>query len=72
MATTEVRFEDTGTNEASYGLVPKTDELVSDAADDLVIALIARERLAQRTGDSLSIEDSMRALGVDPVEFDLE
>jgi hypothetical protein len=59
-------------NAASYSLVPDTEELVSDEADDLVIALLARERLARGTDHSLSLEDSMRSLGVDPADFGLE
>jgi hypothetical protein len=46
--------------------------LASDEADDLVAELVAQERLATSSpGASLSLEESMRALGVDPSEFDL-
>jgi hypothetical protein len=53
-------------------VVDTSEEFVSDEADDLVIALLVKERLARSTKEALSLEDSMRALGVDPAEFGLE
>ena len=47
------------------------DEFVSDEADDLVAALLARDRI-ESAGEALSLEDSMRQHGVDPAEFGLE
>jgi hypothetical protein len=40
-------------------------------ADDLVAALEVRERLAGRTDEGFTLEDSMRANGVDPADFGL-
>ena len=69
--TAEITFQQTEANSHSYDALPDTEELVSDEADDLVVALLARERLARGNTDALSLEDSMRDLGVDPSEFGL-
>ena len=45
---------------------------VSDEADELVIALEISERRKRTSGEALSIEESMRAFGLDPADFGLE
>jgi hypothetical protein len=57
-------------NAPAYELIDRTP--VTDEADDLVIALLARERLDGRSEKALSLEESMRKLGVDPGLFGLE
>jgi hypothetical protein len=57
-------------NANAYELVD--DRPASDEADDLVAALLARERLDSSSGKALSLEESMRALGIDPGDFGLE
>ncbi len=52
--------------------LPFLKELASDEADDLVAALLARERLDRNTDAALSLEESMRSFGLDPAEFGLE
>jgi hypothetical protein len=51
-------------------LDPGGNDPVSDEADDLVAALEASERLAHKN-EVISLEDSMRAHGVDPADFGL-
>lgn len=57
-----------------YGQVSPLHEMVpaSDEADDLVASLTARERLDRSQGPVMSLEDSMRANGLNPADFGLE
>lgn len=57
-------------NASAYELVDPTP--VSDEADDLVAALLARERLGASAGEAISLEESMRLFGLDPGKFGLE
>lgn len=58
-----------------HGQVSPLQDMVpaSDDADDLVASLTARERLDRSQGDAaMSLEDSMRANGLNPADFGLE
>ncbi len=70
MASTDLAFTESASTVSRYELVP--DELVSDEADDLVAALLARDRLDASRGEAISLEDAMRAHGFDPAQFGLE
>lgn len=54
----------------SYDLVDPTP--VSDEDDDLVAALLARDRLHASARPAVSLEDSIRAFGLDPGQLGLE
>lgn len=69
--TAGIPFQRTEANARCYQVVHETVELVSDEADALVAALIASERIRQSTGDALTLEETMRALGIDPNEYGL-
>jgi hypothetical protein len=58
-----------------HGQVSPLSDMVpaSDEADDLVASLTIRERLDRSTdAEAMSLEDSLRAHGLDPADFGLE
>lgn len=57
-------------NALAYDLLDPTP--ASDVADDLVAALLARQRLDAKAGEAISLEDSMRSFGLDPGQYGLE
>ena len=46
-------------------------EPASDEADDIVAALQARDALQRSSGTAVSLEDAIRAHGLDPADYGL-
>jgi hypothetical protein len=71
-STAELTYGGSDSTVENYKLVPDPEEWASDEADDLVAALLARERLDRSAGEAVPLEDAMRAHGFDPADFGLE
>lgn len=69
MTTTDTIFQQAESNEPAYQRVADVQDLASFEADEIVIALLASQRLATSNRQSFSLEDSMRSFGIEPTDL---